>query len=274
MVTKSTLLTVSYFLQAFILRPLLYCSGLLLLLLGSCDPSASSSNEITFNTRPYYFPIDDLKAGWVYEYHTIQNGNGYLSHFWHLTSVIDANDTFLIWKRYNPLFEQDQYIKEQIFATGAMVKEYYLYAYDSSRQQRQAYAVQQSAIFPFQAATDSNMVYRYSASMTLPPDFVTVRLNRDRRFEGVAPKPYSFEDQSLPAIVFQSKDVYDLEDTTEGGFWSDERRVYEYYAQGLGLVETQEWSAGSPTPSIIRLVKRHRVPVFDRLRQAALKSSD
>lgn len=248
-------------------------SILTLLFLWSCETPAPDRPS-TFDTRPYYFPIESLEAGLVYEYQHLQEGTRYLSHFWHLTSLVEAGDTFLLWKRYNPLFEQDQYIKEQIFKEGAVVQEYYLYAYDSNRQQRRAYPVQQDAIFPFQAAIDSHLVYRYSAHMTLPPDFVTVRLHRDRRFVGTDSKPYSLADQSSPTIVFQSKDLYDLEDTTQGGFWNDERQVREYYAQGIGLVETQEWSKGDPTPKIVRLVKRHSVPDFDRLRQAALNPTN
>lgn len=275
MVTTSALPTVSSSPKASFLLLVIHGIGLFLLLfLSSCETTSSDSD--TFYTRPYYFPIEELAAGQVYEYHNIQDETSYLSHFWHLTSTVEGSDTFLIWKRYNPLFEQDQYIKEQIFKDGAVVKEYYLYVYDSVQQQRRAYPVEQTAIFPFQAATDPNMVYRYSASMTLPPDFVTVRLNRDRRFVGAVPKPFQLEDQSLQTIVFQSKDLYDIEDTTQGGFWNDERHVREYYAAGIGLVETQESGTGPSAlnPKITRLVKRHNVPAFDRLRQAAIKLSE
>ena len=182
--------------------------------------------------------------------------------------MASSGDTFLIWKRYNPLFEQDQYIREWIVRDGVITKDYYFYIYDSTSQQRKTYPnqVEQNVVFPFDAALDSNLIYRFSTTMTLPPDFVRVKLVRDRRFGEAFDQIY--EGDTLPAIAFYSKDFYDLEDTLQGGFWNEQRAVVEVYAQGVGLLQEQVWMPGVEQPEVTQLAGRYTWAAFDSLRQA------
>ncbi|MFK7796381.1 MAG: hypothetical protein AB8E82_02930 [Aureispira sp.] len=205
---------------------------------GSEEPTPITH---TFNTQSYYFPVEELKQGKIYEYSVMQDSAAFVTHYWHLQTEVGAQgQTFLIWKRYNPFFEQDQYIKEWIVKDGVVTTAYEMFIKDSTAQNATRYVnkVEENIVFPFEAALDSNMVYRFSCALTLPPDFVTVRLIRDRQFS--QPLVYPYQGKKVPAVAFACTDLYDLEDKEEGGYWEQKTTSVEIYAEGIGLVYTEQ----------------------------------
>lgn len=248
---------------------------LLLALLGSCTADSSTDEDSnhavppnTFYTENFYFPLEELTEGKVYEYVVVHHDEVYLSHYWWLKSEQAADGTqHLIWERYNPAFEQDQYIKEWVVKDGVITQEYTFLIKDSASQTIKKYPnhVSQNVVFPFYASLDSVMAYRFVCEMKLPPDFLTVKLIRDRKF--VQETTYTYQDQEVDAIVFSSMDLYDMENRAEGGFWKQKRAVIEVYAKGLGLVYTEEKIAGEEATEITRLSNVYTVEEFRALQE-------
>jgi hypothetical protein len=253
----------------------LITSLFVLLFFVACQPQTSEPDPVvdtppdtanSFFTKPYYFPVDDLQEGNVYEYSILQDSNTFLAYYWFLQSQKgEQGEDFLIWKRYNPLFEQDQYIKEWLVKDGVVTTEYELFARDSSQSlQRYINEVEQNIVYPFEAALDSNLAYRFACTMTLPPDFVTVRLVRDRRF--LQAMEYVYKGRELPAIAFSCTDLYDLEDKAEGGFWEQKEMSIEIYAEGIGLVYTESKTEGEQASELTVLTNIYTVQEFEALK--------
>lgn len=227
------------------------------------ETQQDSSNY--FSTKAYYYPVEELAAGKVYEYVMLHDNEAYVSHYWMLQSEVDdAGNTFLIWKRFNPALQQDQYIKEWIVNDGVITKAYELYIQDSTgKVETYTNKIEQNVVFPFQASTDSVMAYRFSCEMRLPPDFLTVKLVRDRKFS--RPTSYVYAGDTLDAVIFTAMDFYDLEQKEEGGFWQQKEGVVEVYAKGIGLVYEESRTAGDSTSTVTRLNKTYSVPEFQGL---------
>lgn len=245
----------------------------LLLFLVACTSPKTDSVTIeqelgdstkTFYTKPYYFPVEALKEGKVYEYSMIKDSTAFVDHYWHLQTVQDdKGQTFLIWKRYNPFFEQDQYIKEWVVKDGVVTKAYEMFVRDSTKQTPTRYInkVEENIVFPFQATLDSNMAYRFRCTLSLPPDFITVRLVRDRQFS--QPLIYPYKGKKIPAVAFSCTDLYDLEDQQKGGYWEQKTTSVEIYAKGIGLVQTKE----NQSPSVTRLSNIYTLEEFNQIKR-------
>lgn len=230
---------------------------------GSEEPTPTAQ---TFNTLPYYFPVEALKQGKVYEYSLMQDSAAFVTHYWLLQTEEDAKgQTFLIWKRYNPFFEQDQYIKEWIVKDGVVTVAYEMFIKDTATQISTRYVnkVEENIVFPFEASLDTNMAYRFSCALTLPPDFVTVRLIRDRQFS--QPLVYPYQGKKVPAVAFACTDLYDLEDKEEGGYWEQKTASVEIYAEGIGLVYTEEKKEGKSS-TINQLTHIYTLEEFEVLK--------
>ncbi len=249
---------------------------MLLFLIGcapqTADDSSSRKNPIstpnTFYTKPYYYPVEALKAGKVYEYSLMKENRSFVTHYWHLQTEQDASgQVFLIWNRYNPLFEQDQYIKEWIVRDGVVIKDYVFFVKDSTEASSTRYInkVEENIVFPFQASLESNMVYRFSCVLLLPPDSLTVKLVRDRKFH--EEMEYLYDGKTLEAVAFVSNDLYDIEDKVEGGFWQQEKITKEIYVKGLGLVEEEVQTKGDATIEVTRLSKIYTWEEFEKLKE-------
>lgn len=232
------------------------------------NPDASEeTNEATntFYTKPYYYPVEDLKSGKVYEYSLMKDSAAYVDHYWHFQTIVDSNgQTFLIGKRYNPFFEQDQYTREWIVEDGVVTTSYEMLIKDTTQQTTTRYIneVDQNIVFPFEASLDSNMAYRFTCKLTLPPDFLTVRLVRDRQFS--QPLVYPYEGRKIPAVAFSCTDFYDLEDKEKGGYWEHKTASVEIYAQDIGLVYTEEKKEGESS-EITRLTHIYTLQEFETL---------
>lgn len=214
----------------------------ILLLFGSfllaCNPETPESQ--TVQLKEYYYPIDSLKDGWVYEY--ADKATNIVSHFWFFKTVKDeAGDRFLVGVRYNAFYEQSNLSREWIVANGVISKDYKFFVKDSLTGKSDVYTaeISENVVFPFEATKDSVMAYRFSCKFSIPPDTnLTVELVRDRRFSHF--DTYTLNGEEVETAVFKNHDLYDIEDTVNGGFWNVENEVTEVYAKGYGLVFQSE----------------------------------
>jgi len=214
----------------------------------------------------FYYPIEELEEERVYEYVVVHEGKEYLSHYWSLKKEEEATGKqYLISKGYNQEFEKDQYTKELILNDGVLAQEYELYQFDSVSQSIKTYPnkLLQNIVYPFYPSQDSVMAYRYACEMRLPPDFLTVKLIRDRKFNGFT--TYTYEGKELEAVVFVSEELYDIENKEEGGFWKQEKLTKEIYAKGIGLVQKEAQTKGEKKVEITRLRKIYTKDEFQQL---------
>jgi len=245
---------------------ILICIGII-----ACTPSSEEQNQPQDDSnyeliKEYYYPIDSLYEGRVYEYSNIANNEAYISHYWHLQSQqAEDGNTYLIWKRYNPLFQQDMYIKEWIVNDGVITQEYLIYTIDSATQERQVHEnkISQNVVFPFKASKDSVMAYRFECEVKLPPDYLTVKLVRDRKFKQLT--TFEYKGEEIDAALFANNDLYDIENKEEGGFWKQQKGVVEIYGKNIGLVYQEEKTAGQEGTEVIRLTNIYSLEEFEAL---------
>lgn len=223
----------------------------------SCEPTSSKIEDSTvneeatpetINLKPYYYPLDSLKDGWVYEYANKESMT--VVYYWSFKVVKDeAGDRYLIGVRYNPFFEQDQFSREWIVANGTISKDYKMFLKDSISGKAQTYTakISENVVFPFEAVQDSVMAYRFECALRLPPDTnVVTKLTRDRKFKEFS--TYDLHGEKVDVAVFSNKDYYDIEDTKNGGFWNVEKEVTEIYAKDIGLVYQAEKTVDNTNP--------------------------
>jgi hypothetical protein len=251
-------------------------SCLLLIFISSCQPKESSKNteepvqEVdnnTFYTKEYYYPIEFLSEEKIYEYVIENEGQTYLSHYRALKKELGKDGSvFLTSKYYAPDFKQNQEIKEWVIKDGAITQEYTFLILDSISQTLKEYPneVSENVVFPFYASLDSMMAYRFVCKMQLPPDFLTVKLVRDRKF--YKKLSYTYKEKELEAIAFTATDLYDIENTEGGGFWNQKKVTIEVYAKGIGLVYKETKTAGSEATEVERLANIYSVEEYEALK--------
>ena len=116
---------------------LVYFSIFLLSTLFACqertttiNPEGISSQEEVQQLKKFYYPIDSLGDGMVYEYVDEQTGS--TVGYWHYNTIKDeAGNRYLIGSNYSPFFEQEQFSREWIVATGTILKDYQFIQLDS-----------------------------------------------------------------------------------------------------------------------------------------------
>jgi len=253
-------------------------SCFLLLLIASCQPKESKETTTepvqevdnnTFYTKDYYYPVASLSEEKIYEYVVENEGETYLSHYLSLKKELGADGAiYLRSKYYGPNFKQNQEIKEWVIKDGVITQEYTFLVLDSVDQTLKKYPneVSQNVVFPFYASLDSMMAYRFVCEMKLPPDFLTVKLIRDRKFNKKL--SYIYKEEELEAIAFIATDLYDIENTEGGGFWKQKKGTIEVYAKGIGLVYKETKTAGAATTEVERLSTIYSVEEFEALKAA------
>lgn len=258
------------------MRYIISVSALLLLLMTGCVETPTTKNieepiqemdSSTFYTKDYYYPVESLLEEKIYEYVLENEGQTYLSHYLALkTEKTAEGKVYLISKYYGPDFKVNQYIKEWIIEDGVITQAYQFHIFDSLSQSMQEFPnnVSQNVVFPFKASLDSTMAYRFVCEMKLPPDFLTVKLIRDRKFSKKV--NYQYQEKQLEAIAFTATDLYDIENTEGGGFWKQKKASVEVYVKGIGLAYKETKTAGTEETEVVRLSTVYSVEEFEALK--------
>ena len=185
------------------------------------------------DVRDYYYPLDDLWSGKVYEY-DLAAGDSSSPEYRYFRTIDRDSGLFLTGTFYDSRFQIGQIIREGVGEEGIYVKEYSLYDADpETGRQIQANAVIDSPeVFPFRVK-DSVGVYMFSMNYQPPADpNTTIFLNRRRIFLGDAPA-FEFRGQTYICIRFG---LLEEIGTQNGGTDLLEGRGEEWYAKDLGLV--------------------------------------
>lgn len=183
--------------------------------------------------RAYYFPLDSLAEGQVYDYAPVGTDTIPPDYWYFQAERQDGND-FLIATYYDANFEVGQRTREKMTANGVRAKEYALFSPDSAgmRSVRIDATLESPDVFPF-SVQDSAGVFLFSLQFHPPGDSATtIYLIRNRRYLGDGPD-YYFKGKKYPTVRFSLREA--VGNSAEGDA-EVESRGEEWYAEGLGLV--------------------------------------
>ena len=207
-------------------RNFLLCISLVYLL-------ACSKEQGKKDISAFYFPVDALRGGKVYEFEAMK-GDSSSSEYWYLRSFRRDSGMFLTGTYYDHQFQIEQIVREKMTDLGAITVDYSLYETDQERDtlMRSAALIEKSFVFPFKIK-DTTTTVQFSLNYHTPLDTtLRVYLTRTRRYAGAADE-FEFQGDKYPCIRFLLKETIGFERGKEPEVTG---KGEEWYAEGLGLV--------------------------------------
>lgn len=219
------------------------------------------TDDDTRRLRNYYFPVEQLRGGMVYEY-VSEQGDSVTTEYWYYRAVTRDSGLFLVGTYYDAQFQIGQIVRQKIVEDAALAREYFLYETDAEtgKQLQIRTIIESPVLYPF-AAKDSSQVFQFSLKYhPLDDPDATVNIVRQRRFLGNGPD-FEFRGEKVPCIRFGLRESGDLKG------WGEER-----YALGLGLVYYRKiYGMGSEVKFEFRL---HDVFPMSEFEQRALGNNE
>lgn len=201
---------------------------LLLTVFMGCTPQEGSDKR---NIKEYYFPLDELSEGKVYEYHTVNN-DSFPPFYWYYRTIEQEGTSYLTGQYYDAEFVPQQFFREEIISNGTLLNDYYLYETDTTGKQVQIpVEILSNTVFPFEVK-DSSGIFLYKikwAEYENPSN--TMTLIRNRRFMG--DDTYSYKGKKYDCVQFFLKELFDSQ---AEGHLEHQFQGKELYAKGIGLV--------------------------------------
>ena len=200
---------------------------LILTLLLSCETEYGDQRNI----RNFYFPVDELDDGLVYEYQPVNNDT-FPPVYWYYRNVRQKGGLYLIGTAYSPELLPVQLVTEAVVSNGMLLEDMYLFANDSLGGQTQIpVEIQAGSAFPF-LVKDSTGVFLYKVKWSASDSSaVSTTLIKNRRFLGDT--TFVYQGETYPAIQFYVKEL--IEQRAEGSLELEYDGV-EIYAKDIGLV--------------------------------------
>ena len=214
-----------------------YSTILLLICLGILACSLDNKRNI----KAYYFPLEELKDGKVYEYQPVNN-DSLPPFYWYFRLTEKEEATFITSQYYDYSFTIQQLSNEEIVRNGVLLTDLFLYSTDTLTGQQTPHSVkvEWDNAFPFEV-TDSTGVFLYKIYWK---DFDNpqqkMRLIRNKHFMGDA--TYAYQGKEVECIEFLVKELLEVE---EEGFQEVQYRTTELYAKGIGLVYFRKVISGN-----------------------------
>jgi hypothetical protein len=193
----------------------------------------SCSRDGKKDIRDFYFPLKPLQDGLVYEYRPV-GADSLTPIYWHYRTLIQDGNVFLTGTYYEFDFIPLQFFREEMVGNGMLLEDLYLYETDTTGKQRQvAVEILAGNTFPFEVR-DSGGIFLYKIKWTMPSSpGATTTLIKNRRYLGDT--VYVFKNQERQAVVFEVKELFEIDDENEG-FFEQQFSGREVYAKGIGLV--------------------------------------
>lgn len=208
---------------------LLFIIGIIICLLQSCQSGP--------DLKDYYYPIDDLTEGLVYEYISTDE-NKQPSLYWFYKTHTDKGKQFLSGQYYNESGAVEQFTLEEIAANRTLAKEYRLISYnDAGKMLTANLTLVQKEIYPF-GQPDPKAIQRFKVSWTDPLEtkYSNV-LNRGRAFQKFT--PHSYNGKQIDCAEFIMVETIEIEEK-DAGVQTLETTTKELFAKGIGLVYYQK----------------------------------
>lgn len=222
---------------------------LILLLLAGCR-----NNTL----EPYYFPLDELRDGLVYEYRGATNSLD-PPFYWYYRTIEQDGATYLVGMYYDLNFSPYQFMREEKVSNGMLLVDTYFYGNDSTgRQVQSPVEIEAGNVFSFEPP-DPKKVLFYKIRFPLPEDpGTTCSLTRNRQF--VSDTTYTYGGKTYDAAIFYVRELIDIEDA---GHVEQEFGGTEIYAKGLGLVYFRKNVSNTFTTEY-QLVDRYTMEAFEK----------
>jgi len=195
--------------------------------------TACAKSDDKINIKSYYFPIEELTEGKVYEYQSA-NDPSLPPEYWYYRSFESDTGTFFIGNFYDENFEVQQFFTEEIVSNGTLMQNYFLYARDTAGLQVQVPTeILVPNVFPFEVR-DSGGIFLYKMKWNSGQgNEGSTTLIRNRYYEGK--DQYDFEGKNHECVVFSLRELVEVYDPIEGNI-EPEYQGKELYAKGIGLV--------------------------------------
>jgi len=196
--------------------------------------SCNTSDRI--DIEDYYFPIDELKEGKVYEYRIngLEEGKT-SSRYKYYTTIENDEGKFLVNNNYDVSFFNDQYVLNEVVKNGVLIKDYHMMAIIPQQEEQEivkAEIVKNSA-FPFSVSLEGG-VTPMEMKFTDPRDSKEkIRFIRERKYLGDT--IFTFKGVDLPAIIMAANEIREFTHENEGDF-DNTTFATEIYAKGIGLI--------------------------------------
>lgn len=202
----------------------------LLLAIGFTSVFLACEPEPKLPTKAYYYPLDSLYDGVVYEYRSLQQQQD--PPFYRYFRTMDQDTAiYLTAMEYDLDYQPFQFVREEMVSNGAQQIDYFLYETDSSGYQNQIpVKVQNGNIFSFDWRKEQVLFYEIKYSLPSEPSSVYT-LIRNRQYIGDT--TWTYQGQTYDAMRIYVRELIDLE---KDGHTEHEFDGEEIYAKGLGLV--------------------------------------
>lgn len=225
--------------------------GILLICITGCN------SKLPLEIKDFYYPIDELSEGLVYQYNSTTNGQVSLAHYWFLKAHnIDGNNQ-LTGQFYDHNRDVLQYFRQNITPSGAILDEYRLYTSDSIAQTIPVEVIYNN-VYPF-SITDTSAVYLYKLRYEDPSDNSSNTIVRNRRYGGESQWEFNGKTYSAIKIEILEQIISELD-----GAITIDLKGYEIYAEGIGLVYTERITRDGSTHIIDSLVDRIKMEDFEK----------
>jgi len=183
------------------------------------------------NIKDYYYPVDKMDQGIIYEYHPV--GNDSLPvEYWFLRNLKTDTATYIAGQYYDHNFTIRQFFSAEIVSNGVLMNDYSIYDFDSlGYQTKRPAEILNGNSFPFEVK-DSTGVFLFKLHWDdVHLDNAYVELTRNRRFRGDA--EYFFKKKKKDCVEFIVKE---LVDDYNNGHLEQQYDGKELYAKDLGLI--------------------------------------
>ena len=209
----------------------------------------------------YYYPLDELKEGLVYEYHPVNTDSLPIDYWYFRVHTVDGEE-FLTGNNYNADFEVQQFVREKVEWEGVKLVDFILYRQNETGKQDQiAVEIQKNEVFP-SYMLDSTKNYTMKLKWDLPAEEGTfMTLEREKKY--YAKSEYPYDGKNHECIVFSLKEHIEhfIEDD---GYLEPEYPGIEIYAKGIGLVYYKK-ILGEGVELEYKLKRKYSMKEFEKL---------
>ena len=202
---------------------------LLLMLLPVISYLFTGCNEKPMES--YYFPLEELREGLVYEYKSAGDPRD-PPFYWLFRTEEKDGATFLTGTYYDLYFNPFQFVREERVSNGMLLTEYYLYENDTTGRQVQIPAeIEGGNVFSFGPPNPGTVLFSKVRFPSVVNPTTVTSLIKNRQY--LRDTTYVFRDSTYEAALFYVRELIDVEDE---GHVEQEFDGTEIYAKGLGLV--------------------------------------
>lgn len=201
----------------------------LLILASSCNDPKDELRDI----KDYYFPVENLDPGVVYEYETADDPRN-PPFYYYYRNVRSASNLFLTGTYYDYDFTPIQFVREKVTPTGMILADFYFYQTDTltDKQNQVPVEIQAKNVFPFTVNEEKPGVLLFTIKWDDPePTGTEYTLIRNRQF--AKDTTYNYQGKEHQAVKFY---VRELIDNYNQGHLETEYDGMEIYVKDLGLV--------------------------------------